>query len=212
MFVNTVDQPAPARYQPSLLASGTAEVPSRLGPVERIELGRGAWVDWAPEWLPGSDDWFESMAATLPWVEAERPMYERMVKVPRLICSFDDLHDQRIPLDLLRLRPVLEAAYGRSLPRIGANWYRSGRDSVAFHADKVPMPGDALIAIAAVGERRPFVLRPRRGSGSSNNRAHRIMFGRGDLLVMGGTTQAHWEHAVPKIAGPNTRISLMFRG
>lgn len=194
--------------QGSLLASGEARVPRQLGPVERIDLGRGSWVDWAPDWLPGSDQWFDLMVNELPWRQLERPMYERMVEVPRLICSFDDPNDEAIPLDLLRLRPVLEAAYGRSLPKIGANWYRNGADSVAFHADRVPYPGDSLIAIVAVGERRPFLLRPLEIGGPS----HRFSFGRGDLLVMGGTTQAYWQHAVPKLAGTNTRVSLMYRG
>ncbi|MFT7598195.1 MAG: alkylated DNA repair dioxygenase AlkB [Acidimicrobiales bacterium] len=199
--------------QGSLLATGAPQVPTGLGTVTRIDLGHGAWIDWASDWLPGADEWLDLMARELPWQQAERPMYERMVEVPRLICSFDSPHDERIPLDLLRLRPVLEAAYGRSLPRIGANWYRDGNDSVAFHADKVPFPGDSLVVIVAVGERRPFHLRPRRDPDGRTleGPTHRFAFGRGDLLVMGGTTQAYFQHGVPKQAGDRTRVSLMYR-
>ena len=35
--------------------------------------------------------------------------------------------------------------------------------------------------------------------------------GRGDLLVMGGTCQRTWDHAVPKVARAGPRISLTFR-
>lgn len=193
--------------QGSLLAAGAPTIPRSLGAVERTDLGNGAWLDWASDWLPGSDTWFDLMTDQLPWVSAERPMYDRIVAVPRLICSFESPTDPDIPTELAALRSTLEGAYGRALSRVGANWYRSGRDSVAYHADKVPRPGDTIVAIIAVGERRPFMIRPASGGPSQ-----RFEFGRGDLLVMGGTTQAFWHHAVPKVASEASRVSLMFRG
>jgi hypothetical protein len=35
--------------------------------------------------------------------------------------------------------------------------------------------------------------------------------GGGDLLVMGGTCQRTWQHAVPKVARAGLRISVQFR-
>lgn len=192
-------------YQCSLLDSGRPTVPLAVGPVERVDLGRGAWLDHCPAWLPGSDSWFDDLRRDLPWSAHSRPMYERIVDVPRLICAFDGRDDPRIPLPVSTIADVLGNAY-RPIERISANWYRDGRDSVAFHPDKVPFPGDSLVAIVAVGERRPFLLRPLGGGPS-----RRFDIGRGDLLVMGGTCQAFFEHAVPKIARPAARMSLMFR-
>mgnify|MGYP002630557460 CR=1 FL=1 len=211
MFASKVADLQPADLQGSLLASGQPRLPPDLGPVERIDLGQGAWLDWCSDWLPGADAWFERMLDILPWSGASRPMYDRVVEVPRLMCSFPSPNDRALPLELLRLRPIFEAGYERPFPRIGANLYRDGTDSVAMHADKVPFPGDAIIAIVAIGERRPFHVRPQLPS-AHRARRQTFSFGRGDLLVMGGTTQAFFHHGVPKVTGTARRISLMFRG
>jgi alkylated DNA repair dioxygenase AlkB len=51
------------------------------------------------------------------------------------------------------------------------------------------------------------MLRPR-GGGT----ALRFEVGHGDLLVMGGSCQRTWEHAVPKTSQPvGPRISVQFR-
>ena len=65
-----------------------------------------------------------------------------------------------------------------------------------------------MVAILSLGAPRAFALRPRGGGGPSQ----RYEIGHGDLLVMGGSCQRTWEHAVPKTAravGP--RISVQFR-
>lgn len=201
-------------YQPSLLASGGAG-PPRAEP-QHVDLGRGAWVDWCSDWLAGSDDWFERLRLGLPWRSAQRPMYDRIVDVPRLVCTVDlDALEPPLCEALRDIADHLGRRYGRPLRRFGANWYRSGRDSVAMHPDKVSRPGDAIVAIIAVGERRPFVLRPLSTAASLPVPApsRTFEFGRGDLLVMGGTCQAFFEHGVPKTARPHSqRISMMFRG
>ena len=65
-----------------------------------------------------------------------------------------------------------------------------------------------MVAILSLGTPRPLMLRPRGGGGGSR----RFELGHGDLLVMGGSCQRTWEHAVPKtsqLVGP--RISVQFR-
>lgn len=85
--------------------------------------------------------------------------------------------------------------------------YRDGRDSVAFHGDRLgPARGDAVVAIVAVGARRRFLLRP---AGGGRSRA--FDSGEGDLLVMGGTCQRTWQHAVPKVSRADLRITIQFR-
>ena len=51
-----------------------------------------------------------------------------------------------------------------------------------------------------------MVLRP---TGGGRSRA--LDLGAGDLLVMGGTCQSTWEHALPKVAHAGLRISVQLR-
>jgi alkylated DNA repair dioxygenase AlkB len=87
--------------------------------------------------------------------------------------------------------------------------YRDGRDSVAWHGDTLGRGAraDTMVAIVSFGSPRALMLRPR-GGGSSL----RFPLGHGDLIVMGGSCQRTWEHAIPKTAravGP--RVSVQFR-
>jgi alkylated DNA repair dioxygenase AlkB len=66
---------------------------------------------------------------------------------------------------------------------------------------------EAVVAIVSLGGRRRFLLRPTGGG-----RSVRFDVGAGDLLVMGGSCQRTWEHAVLKTARPvGPRISVQFR-
>ncbi|NNC80308.1 MAG: alpha-ketoglutarate-dependent dioxygenase AlkB [Acidimicrobiales bacterium] len=191
--------------QTSLLALGSADLPGGFHDVHRTDLGAGAWIDHAPNWLPGADEWFEQVTAEFPWMSATRPMYDRIVAVPRLIANVTRGKDD-ISANLEQLASLFDDHYGRRFGSIGANWYRSGGDSVAIHRDKVKRPADAIIAIVSVGERRPFVLKPDGGGQTLH-----LQLGDGDLLVMGGTTQQHWQHGVPKTRAAGSRVSIMFR-
>jgi alkylated DNA repair dioxygenase AlkB len=93
---------------------------------------------------------------------------------------------------------------------MGLNLYRDGRDSVAWHGDRIAREiAEPLVAIVSVGEPRRFLLRPKaRGGGLATQR---LVLGRGELLVTGGTTQRAWEHSVPKVASAGPRMSLTFR-
>jgi alkylated DNA repair dioxygenase AlkB len=90
----------------------------------------------------------------------------------------------------------------------GCCYYRDGRDSVAWHGDRIGRGNthDTMVAIVSFGDPRKLCLRPR-GGGSSIS----IEMGHGDLLVMGGSCQRTWEHAVPKVANAGPRISVQYR-
>ena len=63
------------------------------------------------------------------------------------------------------------------------------------------------MAIVSLGAPRALLLRPRRGGP-----ALRYDLGHGDLLVMGGSCQRTWEHAIPKTTrATSPRISVQFR-
>jgi alkylated DNA repair dioxygenase AlkB len=111
-------------------------------------------------------------------------------------------------------REALDAHYadelGEPFTTAGLCLYRDGRDSVAWHGDTIGRGKneDTMVAILAIGTPRALLLRPRGGGGPTL----RHNLGHGDLLVMGGSCQRTWEHAIPKTAsavGP--RISIQFR-
>ncbi|MFJ5558617.1 alpha-ketoglutarate-dependent dioxygenase AlkB [Streptomyces sp. NPDC093250] len=188
---------------------------SRLGPLDglrRTELGRGAWIDVLPGWLAGSDTLFQQLAAEVPWRAERRQMYDQVVDVPRLLSYYHA--DDRLPHPVLdEARDTLSAHYagelGEPFATAGLCYYRDGRDSVAWHGDRIGRGAreDTMVAILSVGAPRDLLLRPM-GGGDTLRRP----LGHGDLIVMGGSCQRTWEHSVPKstrAAGP--RISIQFR-
>ena len=187
-----------------------------LGPLSglrRTTLAHGAWIDVLPGWLTGADTLFGYLAEAVPWHEERRQMYEHMVSVPRLLCHYGE-HDP-LPHPLLaRARAALTSHYatelGEPFSTAGLCYYRDGRDSVAWHGDRSGRGSrqDTMVAILSVGEPRSLLLRPRGGDAPSVRQA----LGHGDLLVMGGSCQRTWDHAVPKTHRPvGPRISVQFR-
>jgi alkylated DNA repair dioxygenase AlkB len=202
-----------AQVQESLL--DVAEEPvlgSLAGAVRRVPLARAAWVDLRPGWLAGSGAVFGALVETVPWRAERRHMYDRVVDVPRLLCFYGE--DAPLPHPVLTAaRDALSAHYrpelGEPFRTAGLCLYRDGRDSVAWHGDTTGRGSreDTMVAILSLGAPRALLLRPRGGGASL-----RYEIGHGDLLVMGGSCQRTWEHAVPKTAravGP--RISVQFR-
>lgn len=183
--------------------SASPAVDPTLRGLRRVELGAGAWIDHLPRWVQGQQQLFDALAAGLPWLEAERTMYERVVAVPRLLAGIPDGGGH--PLVGLISR-VLSRRYGRPLTRLSAAWYRDGRDSVAMHGDKVAHRQDAMVCTVSLGQPRPFLLRPVGGGPG-----HTLQLGWGDLVVMGGTCQQTWLHGVPKVASAGARIVIMLR-
>ncbi|MYV55120.1 alpha-ketoglutarate-dependent dioxygenase AlkB [Streptomyces sp. SID3212] len=188
----------------------------RLGPLDglrRTTLGDGAWIDLLPGWLSGADALFGELVVGVPWHAERRRMYDREVAVPRLL-SFYRAGDALPHPVLDEARAALGVHYAAELREpfatAGLCYYRDGRDSVAWHGDRTGRGSteDTMVAILSVGEPRDLMLRPRGGGGATR----RVPLGHGDLIVMGGSCQRTWEHAIPKTArGVGPRISVQFR-
>ncbi|WP_459546979.1 alpha-ketoglutarate-dependent dioxygenase AlkB [Nocardia sp. X0981] len=188
---------------------------TELGPltgVHRTPLAHGAWIDLLPGWLHGADELFDRLAAKVPWQAERRPMYERIVDIPRLLCFYGESDSLPDPI-LDEARTALSTYYrpelGEPFRTAGLCYYRDGRDSVAWHGDRIGRGAvaDTMVAILTLGAPRPLLLRPSGGGPSL-----RFLPGHGDLLVMGGSCQRTWEHAVPKTRRPTgPRISIQFR-
>lgn len=178
-----------------------------FGDLTRHELARGAWVDRRPGWVKHADDLFFTVLDALEWREGVERIRGEEVARPRLVASFptSDIPDG---LSIFQeMSDVLSARYGVALERITCNLYRDGRDSVAWHGDRVARElREATVAIVSLGEARPFRLRPKGGGSSIGWKA-----GHGDLIVMGGSCQRTWDHSIPKVASAGPRIAVMFR-
>ena len=185
-----------------------------LSGIRRMRLPDGAWLEVMPGWLRGADALFERLVATVPWRAERRPMYDQVVDVPRLLSWYGkgaELPDPALDeaRSVLDARYRAELGYGDELCTAGLCLYRDGRDSVAWHGDTSGRRvKQTIVAILSLGNPRTLALRPKSGGSATL----RFQVGHGDLLVMGGTCQRTWEHAVPKSAratGP--RISVQFR-
>ena len=182
-------------------------------PIDRTVLNAGAWLDVSPGWLAGADGVFERLLTAVAWRAQRRAMYDRQVAVPRLLCFYGE--DEALPDPaLVAARDALNDQYSVELREpfvtAGLCLYRDGRDSVAWHGDTIGRGSthDTAVAIVSLGSPRTLALRPRGGGPT----VVRHELGHGDLIVMGGSCQRTWEHAVPKTArtvGP--RISVQFR-
>jgi alkylated DNA repair dioxygenase AlkB len=200
-------------YQPSMLdLAPEASLGPLAGRLRRHELTRGAWVDHLPGWVAGSEIVLQTLLTDVDWRAERREMYEREVDVPRLLRWYAGHEELPHPL-LTRARQMLTSHYeeelGEPFVTAGMCLYRDGRDSVAWHGDTQGRSStvDTMVAIVSFGSPRPLLLRPRGGGESL-----RFPLGHGDLIVMGGSCQRMWEHAVPKTARPvGPRVSVQFR-
>ncbi len=191
--------------QRSILGTGEPAIDPHA-PFERTDLGQGAWVDLARGWLRGADTLLDALIDAVEWRQGRRWMYERMVDDPRLSHWYRP-GDTLPHLVLEPARRALEDRYQVPLGGPGLNYYRDGRDSVAFHRDReLRHLGDTIVAITTLGAQRPFLIRPRGGG-----RSRDLSPASGDLLVMGGRSQAEWEHGIPKVAQRGPRVSVTWR-
>ena len=199
--------------QSSLLGGGEPGFDHEFGGSRRIELAGGAWIEHCPGWVRGHDALFDALRFGMSWHAHERPMYDRIVAVPRLTAGCPDDGDPH-PL-LWELAKALRTRYSGPLQHVAMALYRGGADSVAWHGDRVGRHRSrALVATVSLGAPRKFLLRPARSMIDSAGPRRSLSFslGHGDLVVMGGTCQRTWEHSVPKTVRPvGPRIALTFR-
>jgi alkylated DNA repair dioxygenase AlkB len=172
-------------FQASLLDAATSvEVGPVTSGLSRQRLAGGAWVDVRRHWLAGADVLFERLLTDVPWRAERRPMYDRTVDVPRLL-SFYTAGDPLPDPALDRAKHALDEHYatelGEPFATVGLAFYRDGRDSVAWHGDRLGRGSthDTMVAILVLGAPRALLLRPRPGGPAARGSAARGSAARG---------------------------------
>jgi len=152
--------------------------------------------------------WFEALRDEVHWRAERRPMYDRVVDVPRLVATYA-LDAQDVPEPIRLMRPAVEQFCGVTFTSAGLNFYRDGQDSVAPHGDHVERgPENAPVALVSLGATRKMTIR-------SKATPRRILdrdLEPGSVLVMNYESHLSFLHGIPKTreaVGP--RISVAFR-
>jgi alkylated DNA repair dioxygenase AlkB len=194
--------------QPSLFDAAPPSFDASFSMLNRVQLDERSWADHAPGWVRGSDRLFALVLSSQDWSVRTRWMYDHRVEEPRLTAHWNlESGEPLEPAILEQIRIALSARYGMRFDSVGFNLYRDGRDSVAWHADRIERQiVDPVVVLLSLGEPRRFLMRPRGGGPSIP-----FHLGRGDLFVTSGSAQRTWEHCVPKVARAGPRISVAYR-
>lgn len=187
-----------------LFASARGEGPRVL--VEDAQGGIRYWPDAVD--AATTQAWFEALRDGAAWETMQRPMYDRVVDVPRLLAAYPvEAFPDALPLRamLVRVQALAPAPYTSA----GLNLYRDGRDSVAMHGDKLHSLAEGHpITLVSLGAPRRMLIRAK--SGTRDTIAIDLV--PGSVLSMSHAAQSTHEHGIPKTkraVGP--RMSVVFR-
>lgn len=110
--------------------------------------------------------------------------------------------------ELLELKHIIEEKTEETFNSCLLNLYHDGSEGMTWHSDgETDLKKDGAIASLSLGATRKFLLKHKREKQTVS-----IMLEKGSLLIMKGTTQSNWLHAIPQSKKVKTpRISLTFR-
>jgi alkylated DNA repair dioxygenase AlkB len=179
-------------------------------------------IAFDPHWLGevDADRLLHGLREDIAWENHRVRLFGREHASPRLSCWIGDPdtayrysgtlfqpHPWASLLSPLRERLCVEL--GNGFNSVLANLYRDGRDCMGWHSDAEPELGSApVIASVSLGATRRFVLKHKV---DARNRLS-IDLPHGSLLLMAGTTQQCYRHALPRTAkAVGERINLTFR-
>ncbi|MFG0262538.1 MAG: alpha-ketoglutarate-dependent dioxygenase AlkB family protein [Novipirellula sp. JB048] len=183
--------------------------------MQRVELADGGWLLYEAAFLDPelADRYFVELREDCRW-EQKPALFGHMQ--PRLTASYGDAGvvyrysgtvNVALPwTDTIReIKHRIEAVTGQYNYCL-LNRYRSGADSMGLHADDEPELGN-VIGSLSLGATRTFRIRH-----NASKETLKFPAGHGTLIIMGGTMQRFWKHAISKTTRPvGERINLTFR-
>lgn len=168
----------------------------------------------------GAQILFETLLHQIHWQQYHIRMFGKMLAQPRLTAwygdneisySYSNLHLKALTFtpELEELRTRLQLSFNISLNSALLNLYRDKNDSMGWHADdEKELGNNPYIASVSVGSTRKFMIKHK----TRPQLKLTLPLEHGSLLIMKGSMQHHWLHAIPKSSkdcGP--RINLTFR-
>jgi alkylated DNA repair dioxygenase AlkB len=167
-----------------------------------------------------ADRMLRELLETTDWRQDSFRLYGKDIPFPRLTAWYGDLGTSyvysgitNVPLPwtppILEVKRAVEPACGLTFNSVLLNRYRTGKDSVSWHADDEPEFGEnPVIASVSFGGTRVFQLKHKKRKELKAS----IELTHGSLLVMRARTQANWLHQIPKTAkSVDERLNLTFR-
>lgn len=186
-----------------------------------LQFGDGE-IYYYPEFLSGEEanKLFAYLRENMPWKQDQVRVFGKWYPQPRLTAltainenpysySGLTLNPFKMPAEIRDLKVRIEEISRAEFTSCLLNLYRDGRDSNGWHADDEKELGkNPVIASLSLGEERMFHLKHR----TDKSRKHKMKLENGSLLIMAGSTQHNWLHAIPKTSKPvGERINLTFR-
>lgn len=167
-----------------------------------------------------ADLWFQQLLQEIEWEEKPITIFGKTMMQPRLVAWYGEAgiaytySKQTIYAKpwtdlLLLIKNKIEQTTATTYNSVLLNLYRNGKDSMGWHSDDEKELGiNPTIASLSLGTTRDFQLKHKTHPFAKTT----IALTHGSLLIMAGSLQHHWQHALPKRAkciAP--RINLTFR-
>ncbi|NYZ63877.1 alpha-ketoglutarate-dependent dioxygenase AlkB [Luteimonas deserti] len=155
-----------------------------------------------------AETWFDALRRGARWQTQARPMYDRIVAVPRLLAAY---RVDALPADLplAAMLALVQRLAPAPYTGAGLNLYRDGQDSVAMHRDTLrTLASGQPLALVSLGAPRRMLLRAQQDGAKSIA----VDLAPGSVLVMSHASQLTHLHGIPKTTRPvGPRISVVFR-
>lgn len=166
-----------------------------------------------------ADFYYEQLLNTIDWKNDEAIVFGKHIITKRKVGWYGDRdfeytyssHTKKAlswTNELLELKKLATERTGETFNSCLLNLYHSGEEGMSWHSDnEKELKKNGAIASFSFGVTRKFVFKHKQTAQKVS-----VVLEHGSLLVMKGTTQAHWLHSLPvtkTIYRP--RINLTFR-
>jgi alkylated DNA repair dioxygenase AlkB len=183
-----------------------------------------AELHYRPQFFPKptADRLLQELMEKIEWTQNKIRFYGKESLVPRLEAWYGDhgksyaysgiqMKPKPWTKELVEIKEAIEKEASVPFNSVLINYYRDGKDRVAWHSDDEKELGqNPIIGSVSLGAERKFKLRHKKYKG--NGLKTEIMLQHGSFLLMKGPTQHHWMHEIPRTAKPiGPRINLTFR-
>lgn len=162
---------------------------------------------------------FDTLISTIQWKHDEAIIFGKHIITKRKVAWYADTNmdyhysnTNRKALHwtdfLFKLKTKIEKFTKETYNSCLLNLYHDGNEGMAWHSDdEKELKKEGCIASLSFGAERRFLFKHR-----NTKEKIAVFLENGSLLVMKGSTQAHWLHSIPKSKKiQHGRINLTFR-